>query len=295
MHIATKILLVFCAILSLLLAALTMAYASNASAIRVSLRNEQALRTQALADAQAQVAQAASQRAEAEGKLRAMETELGQARAALNGLQSERTNLRSELERATSESAAIRNQISQLGATTDTQAALIKNYREESTRLREALFDAEKKQIQLSDRINDLDSAREVLQQNARALKEQLEETKLALQSAQQAAQSGGAGATAQAASTKLAARELAGPVVRARVSEVFKSPAGDDMVVISEGSNRGLKPSTLMNIVRGDTQFIGSIVITAVEPDRSVGKVNLYARPSESISRDDTALSRLD
>ena len=39
MHIVTKILVVFCAVLSLLLAALTMAFASNAQALRDNYKN----------------------------------------------------------------------------------------------------------------------------------------------------------------------------------------------------------------------------------------------------------------
>src|SRR5436190_4155020 len=42
-HIVTKILIVFCSVLSLLLAALTMAYAANANVLRASIKSEQEL------------------------------------------------------------------------------------------------------------------------------------------------------------------------------------------------------------------------------------------------------------
>lgn len=289
MHVVTKILVVFCAILSLLLAALTMAYASNASAIRASVQNEQAARVAAQTEAASQIAQSSQLQLAIADRLKGMEDELAAEKRNVSGLQAERTSLRADLERATAEASAIRNQISQLGATTDTQAALIKNYRDEVTSLREALLGAQKKEIELVDRINDLESAREVLEQNARALKEQLEEAKLTLQAAQQ-----GGSAANSAAAAKIA-RELPGPLVRARVADVFRSPAGDDMIVINEGANRGIKENALMNVVRNGDQFVASVVITAVEPSRAVGRVNLYAQKGQSIAKDDMVLSRLE
>ena len=57
-------------------------------------------------------------------------------------------------------------------------------------------------------------------------------------------------------------------------------------MVVINEGSNRGLKDNILMNIARGDSQFVASIVLTMVEPARAVGRVTLKAAqvPAETM-----------
>lgn len=289
MHIVTKILIVFCAILSLLLSALTMSFASNANTLRQAVRTEQA-RSAAIANEMQSVAGARGvELASAEDKRKAIEGQLAGAQSTIAQLQAENTNLKSAEQQAKADANAIRNQISQLGATVDTQAALIKSYRDEASVIREKLLTGEKRQIELLDRINDLESAREVLEQNARALKEQLEETKLALQSAQQQAQ-GGAASTALA--TRTQPRELAGSLVTARITQTFKSPAGDDMVEINEGSNRGLKPNTLMTVVRGDGQFVASVVITVVEPTRSVGKITLTKM---AVSNDDRVLSRLD
>ena len=48
------------------------------------------------------------------------------------------------------------------------------------------------------------------------------------------------------------------------------------------------------MHIVRGSDTFIGSIVITTVEPGQSVGRLNLYGRQNVQVQRDDMVLSRL-
>lgn len=283
MHAVTKILVVFCAILSLLLAALTMAYAANAGAIKSSYAGEKAARIAAESAAKNEVAQFAQERVTAEERFRTLQTELAESAKKVSELQRERTELIAQREQLASEVASIRNQIAQLGATTQTQAAVITNYHQEVTSLRDELLASSKREIDLVDRINDLESAREVLEQNSRALKEQLEEAKLAVQNAGRA----GTGSLADEP------RELPGALIRARVLEVVKSPSGEDLVVISEGANRGLKTNALLHIIRGGDTFVGSVVITSVEPGQAVGKLNLYGRPV-SVQTGDTVLSRL-
>jgi cell shape-determining protein MreC len=288
-HIVTKILIVFCAILSLLLSALTIAYVGNNTALVQSVKGLQSRVAAAEAAAANEISQGAQEKAVQGERLTAIQNELATRIKSINELESERTTLRSENQQSKADAASIRNQIAQLGATTDTQAAMIKAYRDEVTTLREALLSAQKREIELVDRVNDLDSAREVLEQNARALKEQLEESKLKLAQAQQTATGGGLVARA-AESTP---REIVGNVLRARVDEIFRSPTGDTMVVISEGSNRGIKENALMHIIRGTDEFVGSVVITVVEPGRSVGKLNSYGR-GNTVQVNDTVLSRL-
>jgi predicted RNase H-like nuclease (RuvC/YqgF family) len=284
-HVLTKILVVFCAVLSLLLAALSMAYATNADRIKASIDSERALRLMAEGTAKEQVTGYATEKANLAKQLQAMEAERASLNQDLSNLRAERTDLRSQVERSKADADAIRNQISQLGATADTQAALIKNYRDEVTQLRDELVKASKREIELVDRVNELTGQREVLEQNARALKEQLEETKLSLQSAQ----SGGTGLTGAAAVTE--PREFTGPLVRASVTEVTSSPTGD-LVVINEGSNRGLKDNTLMHVLRGN-DFVASITLIRVEPGTSVGRITL-TRKGMQVLKDDIVLSRL-
>lgn len=284
MHAVTKILVVFCAILCLVLAALTMAFAANADAIKRDHASLSAAKVAAETAAKNDLAQYAQERVTHRSEMDKLQNQLSQLNSQLAALQSDRTTLRAAADQAAAEAASIRGQISQLSATTQTQAAVITNYHGEVTGLRQELLAATKREIELVDRINDLESAREVLEQNSRALKEQLEEAKLAMQSA------GRAGGE----TTGDEPREAPGPLIRARVLDIVKSPAGEDLVVISEGANRGVRPNTLMHIVRGSDTFIGSITITAVEPGQSVGRLNLYGRAGVQVQRDDTVLSRL-
>jgi predicted nucleic acid-binding Zn-ribbon protein len=282
----TKVFIVFVSVLSLVLSALTIAYAANADRVRGSLseaRAQVAEKTTSLNLIQQQSSQDIASKQETINTLR---NQLSEKDRAVASLQSERTNLKSEVVKSQNEATTIRNQIAQLGATADTQAALIKKYADDVEKYRDELLKASTREIELVDRINDLESQREVLDQNARALREQLEEAKIALANAQQ----GITGATP--AATAALARELPGPVVRARVAEVFRSPAGEDMIVISEGANRGLRENILLNVVRGGT-FVGTVTLTTVEPQRAVGKVN-YLSTGMKATIDDQVLSRL-
>jgi hypothetical protein len=153
------------------------------------------------------------------------------------------------------------------------------------------MLSIEKRIIELTDKNNDLASAREVLEQNARALKEQLEETKLNLQAAQSSS-SGILGSGVANMSSKAPVRELPGPLVRASVTETFKSASGEDMVVINEGSNRGLKEGILMSVTRGDA-FIATVIVKTLEPTRAVAQVT--STRAGVIQQGDTVLSRLD
>jgi predicted nucleic acid-binding Zn-ribbon protein len=282
-HVLTKILVVFCAVMSLLLAALSMAYATNADRIKASLEHERTYRLSTEAEMRDQVTGAATEKAKLQQQLQASETEKAAINQELSNLRSQRTDLLSQVERAKADADAIRNQVAQLGATADTQAALIKNYRDEVTRLRDDLVKASKREIELVDRVNELTGQREVLEQNARALKEQLEEAKLSIQSSQQG------GPAAMTAVTE--PREFTGPLVRATVTEVTAGPTGD-LVVINEGSNRGLKDNTLMHVIRGN-DFVASIVLIRVEPNSAVGRITL-TRKGMQVLKDDVVLSRI-
>ncbi|MBX3387354.1 MAG: hypothetical protein KF768_12355 [Phycisphaeraceae bacterium] len=280
----TKILVVFCAILSLLLAALTMAYAANADALRKAYKNEQSARIAAEVSSKMEVTQAAERHAKDQSGLVSLQNELSNKEQALSNLRAENSRLNAENEQLKGQIAAGQSQFQQITALGETQAALIRQYSEEIRTLRDDLVSGAQREIELVDRINELESIREVLEQNQRALREQLEESRLALLQAQQGGLANGLG-------TAAIVRENVGPLIRARVVETFSSPTGD-MVVISEGANRGVRENTRMHIVRG-SQFIGSIVITAVEPTKSAGRIELL-NDSARVQRDDTVLSRL-
>lgn len=269
-HVVTKILLVFCAVLSLLLAALTMSYAANASAIRdgyKSMELEKIAAEAARNDLQSQWDQ---NQAETTAKVQAAAADALRFQNEARAIEAQRTELRTQLEQAKAAATAVANQIVELGGTVSTQADVIKVYREEVTKLRDDMVKLARREAELLDKINDLEGQREVLDQNTRALQEQLKEAQLALQTAQNPSQGAGTGDQPF---------EHVGTPIYAHVVKIDQSPDGvSQLVTISEGSNRGIQKNMLMNVKRGD-KFLGKLVILSVDPNSSVGRLDTLGK----------------
>lgn len=278
MHVVTKILVVFCAVLSLLLAALTMSYSANAAAIRDSFRQ---------LELQKQSVEATNRDLESSLRLmesnyrKQIETAIGDADAKtkqVTDLQAERARLLTQLEQTKAEKEGVSNRIALLAATAETLSKMNASYRDEVTALRGDTLASNRREIELTDRIRDLEGQREVLEQTARALREQLRETQLAAQNK---------GVTGTGVD---GAFQHVGTPILARVTEVGKLPSGEDYVTISEGSNREIKPNMKLNIIRGK-EFLGTVVVMTADPQRSIGRIDLK---SGDIRPDDTVVSHL-
>ncbi|MBC7834288.1 MAG: hypothetical protein H7Y88_04205 [Phycisphaerales bacterium] len=290
MHTVTKFLIVACAVLSLLLAALTMAYTSNAGAITDSIAQERATAQEARANEAAALAQSGEERNNLRLSIESHLATIREREATINTLQSERTTLRADKEKAEAQAQAIRNRIDQLAATAEANAGMIKAQADELRTLRSDQLSSSQREIELVDRLNDLESQREVLDRTARALREQLSEAQLQLSTALSSA--GGAGSGPGATAQGRQPFESRGPLIRAAVRETFKSEAGQEYAVIDAGSNAGVQENMKLNIVRGG-DFIGTIIITKADPTQSVGRIDKLGRSVE-VRSNDTILSRL-
>lgn len=281
MHWLTKFLVVICSALSILLAGLAVAYAANADSVRSALSAQTLARQAAearLQSSQSQHADAlrtaeeavANLRREAEGLRRDMvsrEENIGTLRARLAGL---------ELEVQGNE-----NRSAQLGATIDTMADLVSNYRDEVSGLRSDMVDLNRREIQYIDRIRDLEGQLEVAIVTSRALQEEL------------ASMRATAGGTTIASGESARPFEFTGQLIRCAVTRVDTDAAGRTLVTIDEGANRGVQRNMLMNIVR-DGQFIATIQIERADPQQSVGYVTLTASGAGAVRRGDVVLSSL-
>lgn len=289
MHVVTKFLVVLCALLCVMLSALTIAYASNADTIRRSIESALNEAEAARAVAKDMVSAEAQARQEAESNLATSSSTIERLTSELGNLRREVNEKDTALARAEQAAQDVQNQIGQLGATTDTQAKLIQAYRDEITRVREGLLSASKREVDLVDQIADLEAQREVLDQTTKALQEQLAE----LQYQYERALASGTGGVSTVA-TSLGGFESRGPLVRARVTRVFQSPSGHYMATISEGSSGGVRENMRMNVVRGADQFLAKLVIVQVDAQESVGRLDYLGR-SLSAEVGDYAVSRLD
>lgn len=266
MHILTKVLVLFAAVLSIFLAALTIAYSANADRIAQSVAGEQALREQARAALDTQVAQAKTQQVEAKAQIDKLSGEIAQREAEKNQLQTENARLLSEKNKAETARQSIESKIAELGELAKTQSAMIGSYREEVTTLRNNEIDYRKKSLDLEARLSDLESQREVLQSTVRALQEQLTEAKLAQESALKAG-----GGLARGAD---AAVFVPTTPIQGKVERVMQDPASQaNLARINVGTNDQVRENMKLMIVR-DNNFVANLVIVQTDLKWSVGRI---------------------
>ncbi len=287
MHTSTKFLIVLCSLLAVLLAAMTITYAANADRIVDSVRSERLARAAAESEARSAVAAATQEKAELEKRVASLQNTMTELESKVRGLESERATLRSDKEQAVSQASAIRNRIDQLAATSQTQADVIKGYREQVLALQAEQLASGRREIELVDRLNDLESQREVLDSTARTLREQLAEAQLAMQAA------GGGQAVIAKDTTAGEPFEPKGLDVRARILDAFTSPAGQEMVLIDAGSNSGLRENMKLTIAREGGTFLANVIITKVDPRQSVGRLDKLGR-SVDVRKGDMVFSQL-
>ena len=279
MHTVTKILVVFAAVLAILLAALTMAYSVNASRIVADYRSAKDETAQTKASAQAQVAEAGLARAEKEKQVNELQNRITEVEGQLRALQTDNGRLMAEKRAVEGDRDAVRAQISLFGAANETLANLNKSYRDEVTHLRENELAYKRKEIELGDRINDLDSQLEVSQANTRSLQEQLVEARRSLE----------AGGGVRTGDTATGTGEPYAPAfaVSGKVTSIAKDVNGKYTARINLGRNNQLKEGMKLSIVRnGD--FIGDLVIVRTDLQESIGEIDYLGRKTEAKVNDE-------
>lgn len=174
MHTVTKFLVVLAAVAGIALSSLTIAFAVNNRAVLIDYsRLEQT--NQAL-QASAQEASASAQ-AEADRLRReqdALRQQISASASALTSLQGEVSGLRRDKLTATQQVTTLQNQISQLNETTRMLTELSDRFAAEVTELRSTELALRQNEIDLLDRIADLQSNNESLTATVRGMREQI-------------------------------------------------------------------------------------------------------------------------
>lgn len=281
MHILTKILVVFAAVLSLGLAALTSSYAMNRDTITSSFNDAIVARDKANANYEAQSSDFAGERERLQSERDALSSQIESLQAAKREAESKLAELRLDARSAKDRADSVSNQIGGLGETVDTQAEIIASQNDE---LRKTRLDAQKtreQNIALLDRINDLESQNEVLTQSNRSLQESIAEM-------QEAEQNGGS----DVAASSREPRPLSGDLVVGRVSEV-RSNNGQQYAEVDLGTRDRLRENVKLHITRnGD--FVANLIIVRTDLQSSVGLVDTIGDSSIQVRPGDTVLSSL-
>lgn len=286
MHILSKIFVVFAAILAVLLAGLTMAYAVNADRITADYDAERVRRLEADTSRQAEVAAASAERTRLNAQLSDTANALAAKEAEIRELQTTNAREIAAKREALAQAAEIANKTKILEETARTQAKLIEGYRTEVTALRDNEIQFRQRELELEDRINDLESQREVFEQTVRALQEQLTEVRNTLAAAQ-----GGATTTASGAASQPFVDS--GPMITARIESVERDPASGVLYArINAGSNDRIRDNMQLYIGRNN-EFVGHLVITQTDLNFAIGRIDLLGRSVE-VRQGDTVMSRL-
>ncbi len=266
MHILTKVFIVFAAVLSLILAALTMAYSVNADAIVQKYDDALQEANTARAAQQAATAEYSDANATLQRQLAEQQALNADLDARNADLVRENTLLLSQRQQAENRAAAIENQIGDSLQTTKAQAAVIDSYRQELAKLRESELALRRAALELEDRVNDLASQNEVYEATIRAQREQLA---AAQRSAEMAMSGGGIGEAGEP-------YEAMGPVIRGRVTKVSTDPTtGEPLVQVDVGTNDRVAENMKLFVGRGDS-FIANLVVVRADLQSAVARVAL-------------------
>jgi hypothetical protein len=263
-HTVTKVLVVFAAVLCVLLAALTMAYSINADRITGDYRDALARMQSAQSEQAAAVAQAQEQAGRDAQTIASLQNQLTDKQTEIAALQSQRTDLLAQVETARSETLAVRGQIDAAIASTNTVAQINKAMTDELGKLRDNELASKRREIELTDRLNDLESQREVLDQSVRSLQEQLAEANRTIQSGGISSRTSGT----QGPYTPNVA--ISGKVIATGQDPATKKP----MATINVGSNDRVRENMQLVISRNG-QFLGNFVVTRTDLQWSMGQVD--------------------
>ncbi|MDF1869284.1 MAG: hypothetical protein P1U30_02745 [Phycisphaerales bacterium] len=285
MHILTKVFVLFAAVLSIMMAALAISFSVNADRILAdydsALEKAQAAET-SLSAYKAIETQAKNTLTE---NLARLQDELASRDSNLRRLEAANSELRISLRQAESERVSITSKIAQLGVTTETQANIISDYKDELSRLRLDERNYRDEKIDLEKQLGDLESQVIVYEQVKRALQEQLEEVRRLVDNP------GGSAATAMGDNRP---NEIPGSPISGRVDEVRTDPnTGDLLVKINLGTNDRITNNARMYVHRGNTTYLGELVVFRVDMNHAVARV-AYMVPGQGIREGDQVLSKL-
>ena len=284
MHILTKVFVLFAAVLSILMAALSISYTVNADRIVDDYSNAMAAKEKADGDLSVFKATNGQLIAAREEEIRGAREELASREADTRRLEAANSELRINLRQAEAARESITAKIAELGIAVETQAKIIDEYKGELTRLRMAELDYRDEKIDIEGQLSDLESQVIVYEQVKRSLDEQLEELRRALDMAQNGVR------TATGVSTPSTPD---GPQIRGSVDQVTTDPAtGELLVQINLGTNDRVVENSRLYIHRGNT-YLGELIVFQADLNHAIGRMG-FTVDGQRVRADDGVMSRI-
>jgi len=288
-HFLTKLLVVFAAVLSLLLSGLVIMHSLNVSRIEQDYKYEVSRRQASDAALAAQNAQTASEGSRRAEEVSNLNSQIASLTSEKNRLEQLNTQLTSDKTQAVLSRDSVLAQIGQLGETVKTQQKLIDSYRDEVTGLRKNELRYKEQSLQTDERLSDLQSQNEVLTQNIRALREQLEEAKQAAQSAM----AGGTGIVSRLTGKSADPFLYTGPRLDGKVESIRPDDAtGAQLVQINLGSTDGIRENMKLFAVRNN-EFVANLIVVQTDLKVAFAKVDTLGRTVQ-VQAGDVATTQL-
>ncbi|MFU8827940.1 MAG: hypothetical protein ACNA8P_00740 [Phycisphaerales bacterium] len=258
MHILTKFFVFIAAILSVLLAGLSIAYTFNANEIASQMTRAKAASAAAVQEATSTLADSERRVSDLNAALRTRETVIAERDSYITRLEQQVATLNTENASLQTQQATYSTRIDEFTTLIGTAQSLDAARADELRDLRDNLLSYARREIDLTDRINDLVSQLEVSQATVRSLQESIVQL-----------QEGGD--PARADTTR---RPVAPDGFRAAVTDVRTDAAGRTLVAIDAGSSDGLREGTRLS-VSDQSGFVAVIVIDQVNINNAAGYID--------------------
>ncbi|MCL4220122.1 MAG: hypothetical protein KJZ65_02010 [Phycisphaerales bacterium] len=280
MHILTKVFVLFAAVLSIMLSALTISYTINTDQIVSNYNDALASAEVASESLRAQTAQHELVSREKDSEIQSLRAQLQANTAAMRDLESANGRLQTDLRGVQADKAAADRRVQGALEATKAQALIIEAYKNEVTQLRNNELQAREQMLQLEERLSNEISRIQVMEASNRALQEQIANLQ-------------GVGSRPAQTGGPTEPQEIPGAVIRGLVQNVtFDSAMGQYVVQVNLGQNDRVNRNNKLIITRGN-EYIADVVVISSDLNVSTARVTLL-QAGKVVQAGDTVVSKL-
>lgn len=279
MHILTKVFVLFAAVLSIMLSALTISYTINTDQIVSNYNGAIQAKEVAEESLRAQTAQHELVSRDKDAEIQDLRNQLQTTTQQMRDLGATNSGLQTSLRAAQANEAAANRRVQGSLEATKAQAMIIEAYKDEVTSLRDKELDARERMLQLEEALSNERSRIQVLEANSRALQEQIANIQ---------------NPNKRSGDANNEPFELTGSPVRGMVQSVrFDSAMGEYVVQVNLGQNDRVTKNTILQVVRGG-EYIGQAVVISSDLNASTARMTLL-QPGKLVQNGDSVATKLD
>ncbi|MCC7145544.1 MAG: hypothetical protein IT443_03790 [Phycisphaeraceae bacterium] len=275
MSVLTKVLVVLVTVLSVVLVALVVPFVANQEQYKSKYEQERAQRS--AAEASARVAESRATAAEENDNelVARYQAEANAKTTQINLLQTQLAQARGENESRIGELAQTKADQSRLAAANDQLSKMLDAMRGELTERRDKMVELELKLVEATDQVNELTSQFQTASVSIRRLREDLAAREETLRDYENRITKLPQDIRDQMmAKTSAAAPYVPEVAIHGQVQKI-EAVAGETFAQLNIGKKDQVAENMKFIVYRGD-QFLGTLVITLVDEDSSVGRVVL-------------------